>query len=156
MLAAAALVKVMQRIFSGGTSLSNSRITRCTSTWVLPEPALAETNAEAPGSEARACVARTGGGMGRGALPFLDSQTAGGGPFLDAGEIVVGAVAVRPHRQIERGVGLVLVLEGADQVFQLVAGLIGGGIRRLRLSRWLTFSSSGFCSPGGLLPLSLT
>ena len=32
---------------SGATSSSNSRITRCTSTWVLPEPAFAETKAEA-------------------------------------------------------------------------------------------------------------
>ena len=55
-------------IFSGGTPSSNSRITRCTSTNVLPEPALAETNAEAAGSDARACVARTVSGMGRGAF----------------------------------------------------------------------------------------
>ena len=64
MLAAAALVKVMQRIFSGGTPSSSSRITRCTSTWVLPEPALAETKADAAGSDARACVARTAAGIG--------------------------------------------------------------------------------------------
>ena len=49
MLAAAALVKVMHRIFSGGTPSSSRRITRCTSTWVLPEPALAETKADAAG-----------------------------------------------------------------------------------------------------------
>jgi hypothetical protein len=64
-LAAAAFVKVMQRIFSGGTSLSSSRITRCTSTCVLPDPALAETNEDAAGSDARACVSRTLGGMMR-------------------------------------------------------------------------------------------
>ena len=63
MLAAAALVKVMQRIFSGGTPSSSSRITRCTSTWVLPDPALAETNADEAGSDARACVARTASGI---------------------------------------------------------------------------------------------
>ena len=62
MLAAAALVKVMQRIFSGGTPSSSSRITRCTSTWVLPEPALAETNAEAAGIR----CARLGGADGVG------------------------------------------------------------------------------------------
>ena len=66
MLAAAALVKVMQRIFSGGTSASSRRITRCTSTCVLPEPAFADTKVEAAGSDARACVARTASGIGRG------------------------------------------------------------------------------------------
>ena len=71
MLAAAALVKVMQRIFSGITPSSSSRITRCTSTWVLPDPALAETNAEEAGSEARAWAARTAAGIGRGAVTIL-------------------------------------------------------------------------------------
>ena len=52
MLAAAALVKVRQRIFAGSTPSSSSRITRCASTWVLPEPALAETQAETAGSDA--------------------------------------------------------------------------------------------------------
>ena len=33
-----------------------------------PEPALAETNADALGSDARACASRTGGGMVRGAF----------------------------------------------------------------------------------------
>ena len=64
--------------------------------------------------------------------PFLDPQSAGRRPFLDAGEIVIGAVAVRPHRQVERGIGLVFVLEFADQVFELLAGVIGGLIGRLR------------------------
>src|SRR6202035_264596 len=55
--------------------------------------------------------------------PFFDPQPAGRRPFLDAGEIVVSAVTVRPHRQIERGIGLALVLEGADQRFQFAPGL---------------------------------
>ena len=66
MLAAAALVKVMQRIFSGGTPDSIRRMTRCTSTCVLPEPAFADTKVEAAGSDARAWVARTASGIGRG------------------------------------------------------------------------------------------
>ena len=49
MLAAAALVKVMQRMRAGSTPSSSSRITRCASTWVLPEPALAATQAETAG-----------------------------------------------------------------------------------------------------------
>src|ERR1700730_9121473 len=51
-LAAAALVNVRQRIFPGSVPSSNRRITRCASTWVLPEPALAETHADTDGSEA--------------------------------------------------------------------------------------------------------
>src|SRR6202022_4002801 len=58
-------------------------------------------------------------GLGAALLPFLDPQPAGRGPFLDAGEIVIGAVSVRPHRQIERGIGLAFVLEAADQRFEL-------------------------------------
>src|ERR1700756_192977 len=135
MLAAAALVKVMQRIFSGGTPDSSSRITRWTRTCVLPEPALAETKAEASGSEARFCAARTASGMGRGAFtiprsPFFDSEAAGRRPFLDAGEIVISAVAVGPHRQVQRAIRLLLVLELADEHLELLAcivsGLIGG------------------------------
>ena len=158
MLAAAALVKVMQRIFSGGTPSSSSRITRCTSTWVLPEPALAETKAEAAGSDARACVARTASGMsGAAPSPFLDPQPAGRRPFLDAREIVVAAVAVRPHRQIERGVGLVLVLECADQRLRACCRASSAASSgSCGVSLLLIFSSSGFCSPGGLLPLSRT
>ncbi len=75
MLAAAALVKVMQRIFDGSTPpeppCSISRITRCASTWVLPDPALAATNAAAPGSDAAACRRRTSSGMMRRALKTL-------------------------------------------------------------------------------------
>ena len=69
MLAAAALVKVMHRIFAGSTPpmppSSSSRITRCASTWVLPEPALAATNAAAHGSDASACRRGTASGMMR-------------------------------------------------------------------------------------------
>ena len=49
MFAAAALVKVMQRIFSGSTPASSRLITRCASTCVLPDPALAATQAETRG-----------------------------------------------------------------------------------------------------------
>src|SRR5256885_13694177 len=66
-------------------------------------------------------------------LPFFDPQSAGCGPFLDAGEIVVSAVAARPHRQIERGIGLAFVLEFADQFLKLLSPVVSGGGRRLRL-----------------------
>jgi hypothetical protein len=52
MLVAAALVNVMQRILAGSSPRSSRLITRCTSTCVLPEPALAETNTERSGSAA--------------------------------------------------------------------------------------------------------
>src|SRR5882724_12416472 len=75
--------------------------------------------------------------LGAARLPFFDPQSAGCGPFLDAGEIVVSAVAVRPHRQIERGIGLAFVLEFADQFLKLLSRVVSGGIRRLRLIAWL-------------------
>jgi hypothetical protein len=50
--AAATLVKVRQRIEAGSAPARRSRITRCVSTCVLPEPAFATTQAEAPGSDA--------------------------------------------------------------------------------------------------------
>ena len=61
--AAAALVKVMQRIFSGSTPASSRLITRCASTCVLPDPALAATHAETAGSDTAACTRRTSEGM---------------------------------------------------------------------------------------------
>ena len=54
--AAAALVKVRQRSFEGATPCSRSRITRLASTWVLPEPALAETHTDWSGLEALCCL----------------------------------------------------------------------------------------------------
>gem|GEM_PF-6687476 len=53
MLAAAALVKVRQRMRPGGVPERRSRTTRSVSTLVLPAPALAETQAETSGSAAR-------------------------------------------------------------------------------------------------------
>ena len=47
MLAAAALVKVMQRMRAGSPRDSSRRMTRWAGTWVLPEPALAATHADA-------------------------------------------------------------------------------------------------------------
>src|SRR5437868_2971696 len=72
-------------------------------------------------------------GWGAEPSPFLDPQSAGRRPLLDAGEIVIGAVAVGPHRQVQGCVGLFLVVEGADQRFQLGSSLDGRGVRRLWL-----------------------
>ena len=63
MFAAAAFVKVRQRMREGGAPASSRRSTRCTSTWVLPEPALADTQAELSGFEARCCSFRVGEGI---------------------------------------------------------------------------------------------
>src|SRR5262245_9967809 len=69
MLAAAALVKVMHRIFDGSTPSgppsSISRITRCANTCVLPAPAFAETNTAEVGSDAAVCCRRTASGTVR-------------------------------------------------------------------------------------------
>ena len=68
-LAAAVLVKVRQSRPDGAAPASRSRSARWVSTWVLPEPALAETQAEAAGSEAWRWRSRTGSGISsRGAL----------------------------------------------------------------------------------------
>ncbi len=66
--AAAALVKVIQRIFSGSTSSSSRLITRCASTWVFPEPALAASHDDTFGSAAALCRRRTSSGMASGVL----------------------------------------------------------------------------------------
>ncbi len=126
MLAAAALVKVMQRIFSGSTPASSRLITRCASTWVLPEPALAETQAETSGSDDLALQPPHGGrDVGRRShvarLPPPSSRAAGARPFLDAREMVVVAVMGRPHRMHERAIGLALVLEAPGQRGELFA-----------------------------------
>ena len=62
-LAAAVLVKVRQSRPDGAAPARRSRSTRWVSTWVLPEPALAETHAEAAGSEAWRWRSRTGNGI---------------------------------------------------------------------------------------------
>src|SRR5271165_1812344 len=66
MLAAAALVNVRHKIFAGGAPASRSLKTRCARTWVLPLPALAETQAEDLGFDARGWRSRSGSGMARG------------------------------------------------------------------------------------------
>ena len=55
--AAAALVKVRQRIRSGFTPARSSRVTRSVSTLVLPVPALASTQADCAGDVALRCSA---------------------------------------------------------------------------------------------------
>ena len=68
MLAAAALVNVRHKIRLGLQPSSSSRITRCASTWVLPDPALAATQADVRGSDASICLSRTSRGIGSGAF----------------------------------------------------------------------------------------
>ena len=97
MLAAAALVKVMQRIFAGSTPRSSSRITRCASTWVLPEPALARHPGRDVGIGGLDLHARrTIGGNDARRRSCAASVVAAAGqrPFLHAREMVVVAVCV--------------------------------------------------------------
>ena len=118
MLAAAALVKVRHRMRDGstppGAPSSISRMTRWASTWVLPEPALAATNTEHVGSEASACRRRTASGIWR-PLIAPPVEAAGERPLLDAGEVVVGPVPVRPHREHQGAVRHRLVVEPVDE-----------------------------------------
>ncbi len=69
----------------------------------------------APGSRRGPARREPRAESGGGPSPFLDPQAAGRRPFLDPRQVVISAVAVGPHRQVQRGVGLVLVLEAADQ-----------------------------------------
>ena len=82
--------------------------------------------------------------MRAGRLHHSSSPSAAGRrPFLDAGEIVVGAVAVRPHRQDQRAIGLVLVLEArGSSSSSLARACIGGLVRRCAVSSFLIFRSS--------------
>src|ERR1700720_821400 len=137
-LAAAALVKVRQRIFSGATPASRRLITRCARTCVFPEPALAATQAETPGSDTLPCTRNTSGGMMLGdlmrALPFRYSwrprnvvfRSPGARPLLHAREMVIVAIARFPHRMDQRPIGLVIVVEAPHQFgefFQRAVGL---------------------------------
>src|SRR5271156_869692 len=141
MLAAAALVKVRQRIFSGCTPASRRLITRCARTCVLPDPALAATHAETPGSDTSPCNCSTAGGMMLGDLIAAVSCStgnvvfgaAGGRPFLDACEVVVITVARLPHRMHERTIGLVVIIEPPHQDRKLFKGPIGLAVRRALL-----------------------
>src|SRR6185312_8139086 len=143
MLAAAALVKVRQRIFSGATPASRRLITRCAKTCVLPEPALAATQAETPGSDTSPCTRSTSTGMMLGDLMFgglvratsfrhsrrtrnVVFRPAGARPFLHAREMIVVAIARLPHRMGQRSIGLVIVVETPHQFgefFQRAVGL---------------------------------
>src|SRR5690242_7277289 len=101
--AAAALVKVRQRIRDGWVPASIRRSTRSVSTLVLPVPAEAPTQTEHSGSLARRCL--TLGSIGREDSSMtligrcsLHGFPAAGGPFLDAGEMAVIGVARCPVR----------------------------------------------------------
>ena len=149
MLAAAALVKVRQRIFSGATPASSRLITRCASTWVLPEPALAATQADTPGIGHLALhaqhVGRNDARRSRvddftGALPSRHSWrtrnivfgAAGRRPLLHAREMIVVAIARLPHRMHQRTIRLVIVVEPPHQFGQLFQRAIGLACRACR------------------------
>ena len=114
-----------------GVPASNSRMTRWASTWVLPEPALADTQAELPGSEARAWGSAVS--AGRGAVGFIRRPpcrlvVGAGRPFEHAGEMVVVAIHValaerQRARQIAVG-GAVIV---AEQLFEPRPRFVGRG-----------------------------
>lgn len=69
---------------------SSSRMTRCVRTWVLPDPALAETQAERAGSEASDCRRDVQSSQASGVLSS--------GPALSSLIAVILAVGCRPFR----------------------------------------------------------
>ena len=92
--AAAILVKVRQRIAAGSAPASSRRMTRCVSTCVLPEPALAMTQAEDARIRRLALDARACGRSRRGAHGADQSGRRlllGRDPFGDARQMVVVA-----------------------------------------------------------------
>ena len=107
--------------FSGATPASSRLITRCASTRVLPEPALAATHAETPGSETSPCIAARQRMISANLIGRYHSRArcrhlaAGRRPFLDAREVVVIAVARLPHRMHQRAIGLVVIVEPPHQ-----------------------------------------
>ena len=103
MLAAAALVKVMQRIFSGGVT-EQQPDHAVDQHMGLPGTGIGRDEHRRSGSmRAAALHARRAGYCA--ALSFLVSMPPAG-PFLDPRQIVITAIAVRPHGQVERPIGL--------------------------------------------------
>src|SRR5262245_7128177 len=107
--AAAARVKVRHRMRAGGVPASIRRTTRATSTWVFPDPALAETKAESAGSEARHWwpLAWSSGS----AIVGLEG---GVDPFAPAGQVTIAVVALIIVRNVGV-IGLRLVAPGSEQ-----------------------------------------
>ena len=133
-LAAAALVKVRQRMREGGAPPSSRRSTRCASTCVLPEPALAETQAEARGvGSARLRDARCQRNLAAAPCALMarllrSRQAAGRRPFLDAREMIVVAETAGEFRIGARQIGrlrLRELLEQSDEFGEMLVDDIG-------------------------------
>ena len=143
-LAAAALVNVMQRIFSGAVPVSSRRITRSVRTCVLPDPALANTQAETAGSDGF-LLRLDDGGRRRLAqtrsLEFSVVFTAERRPFLHARKVIVVAIgAADPLRAREGLIRRLREREFLDDLAQsrqrLVGFLIGRRIFKLLFVRF--------------------
>ena len=72
-----------QRMRLGALPSSRSRITRCASTWVLPDPALAATQAETAGSDASVCTGSHFERNGRASVTAHSSSVSSSPPFAD-------------------------------------------------------------------------
>ena len=135
MLAAAALVKVRPRICAGGAPPSRSRSTRWVRTCVLPLPALADTQAEADGSEAVACARAQRVGNDEGAAhcasPAALRRRRRRRPFLDPGQMVVVGEAAGEFRERARQIGRIRLGERVEQRLELGED----ACRRVRRSR---------------------
>ena len=95
----------------GSVPPSISRITRSTSTWVLPEPALALTQTVADGSEALSCARLAGGFM---AHAHVSRQR----PFAEAREMIVVALVLVLLHHGARVIGLLGAGIGGEQLLQ--------------------------------------
>src|SRR4051812_34716255 len=137
---------------SGGVPPSSRRSTRMVSTWVLPVPALALTQAEAPGSAAAAwlrCVCARRASRSFSALEAKKMPISGlldrlGRPFGHAGEMGVAVVAIVEAGSTQRAIGHGLVVEDGYQAHEAVARLACEVVdvgQRAVLAGWLAAGS---------------
>src|SRR5438876_5565945 len=105
---------------SGGVPPSSRRSTRMVSTWVLPVPALALTQAEADGSAAAAwlrCVSirrvsRSFSALEAKKMPISGLLDRLGRPFRHTGEMGVVVVAIVEAGPPQRAIGRGHIVEG--------------------------------------------
>ena len=123
------------------TPSSNRLITRCTSTWVLPAPALAATQADTIESDTERCRCRTSSGIDarRCSFALVVRSAAGARPFLNAGEMIVVAIRVVHIGWTSERYGSSSFEKSSGQIGKFCERLVGESVRRdvLELQRVL-------------------
>src|SRR5688572_12341916 len=138
----------------GRQPASSSRMTRCVSTWVLPEPALAETQAERAGSEASACRSVVQSSHPSGVLSsgpvaslLIIVLAIRGCPFGDACQMIVfPAVITLLLDDQPRGEAVSAADEGSEQLPEFGECLVRqlfGGFRLLRAGAFIVDGVDG-------------